>query len=213
MGASESTQLDFETFISRVYRTTNIRSQNQLAVVLGIHRSAVTQAKRHDRVPRQWIYKLAEACQIDADRLLYDSSTGDSGYVVWIPRVKARLSAGGGSFETESGVKNSLPFERSLIQHLGAVSEMVLMDVVGDSMEPNIKAGDAVMIDRSQTDVVAGGIYAVGIDDTIMVKRLEKHPGKLVLISDNSAYGAVFIDHGNENVRVLGRVVWLGRRI
>jgi phage repressor protein C with HTH and peptisase S24 domain len=41
-------------------------------------------------------------------------------------------------------------------------------------MEPGIRAGDTVMIDRSRTAVVAGGIYAVGIDDTIMIKRLEK---------------------------------------
>jgi phage repressor protein C with HTH and peptisase S24 domain len=51
---------------------------------------------------------------------------------------------------------------------------MVMMQVSGDSMEPGIRAGDTVMIDRSRTAVVAGGIYAVGIDDTIMIKRLEK---------------------------------------
>jgi len=212
MGKSKPTPLDFETFISRVYETTNIRTQNQLAAVLGLHRSAVTQAKRNDRVPRQWIYRLAEACQVDAGRLL-DGRACNEPPIVWVPKVKARLSAGGGSFETEDRTKNSLPFDRRLIQHLGASAEMVLMDVVGDSMEPNIKAGDAVMIDRSQADVVAGGIYAVGIDDTIMVKRLEKRPGQLVLISDNSAYDPVFIDSGAETVRILGRVVWLGRRM
>ena len=54
---------------------------------------------------------------------------------------------------------------------------------------------------------------AVGIDDTIMVKRLEKRPGKLVLVSDNRAYETVLIDSDAANVRILGRVIWLQRRI
>ena len=88
-----------------------------------------------------------------------------------------------------------------------------MMEVSGDSMEPGIRAGDTVMIDRSQIAVVAGGIFAVGIDDTIMVKRLEKRPGKLALISDNRAYETVLVDSAGASVRILGRVVWLQRRV
>jgi len=44
----------------------------------------------------------------------------------------------------------------------------------------------------SQKDILAGSIYAVGIEDTIMVKRIEKHPGKLVLRSDNKDYDLNF---------------------
>jgi len=42
-------------------------------------------------------------------------------------------------------------------------------------------------------DILAGSIYAVGIEDTIMVKRIEKHPGKLVLRSDNKDYEPVYL--------------------
>jgi phage repressor protein C with HTH and peptisase S24 domain len=87
------------------------------------------------------------------------------------------------------------------------------MQVSGDSMEPGIRDGDTVMIDRSRTAVVAGGIYAVGIDDTIMIKRLEKRPGQLALISDNRAYETILVDAGAAAVRILGRVVQLQRRI
>jgi phage repressor protein C with HTH and peptisase S24 domain len=47
-----------------------------------------------------------------------------------------------------------------------------MMDIFGNSMEPELKEVDTVLIDQSQTLVLAGAIYAAGLDDTIMVKRL-----------------------------------------
>ena len=65
---------------------------------------------------------------------------------------------------------------------------MVLMDITGNSMEPELKERDTVLIDQSQKAVLAGAIYAVGLDDTIGVKRLEKRPKELVLFSENGNY-------------------------
>jgi phage repressor protein C with HTH and peptisase S24 domain len=91
---------------------------------------------------------------------------------------------------------------------------MVLMDIFGNSMEPEMKDGDTILIDESQKDVLAGAIYAVGVDDTIMVKRLEKHPNKLVLLSDNRDYHPIYLQ-GNEinSVRIIGKVVWICREL
>jgi phage repressor protein C with HTH and peptisase S24 domain len=216
MTSDSQDRLPFDAFMRRVEKGARVRSQNQLAGVLGIHRSAVTQAKRRDSVPRQWAYRLAEAFDLDARWLLTgksDPATAADDELFWVPWVEARLSAGGGSFETGSTVRKTLPFNRAQLQGLGTPAALVAMEVSGDSMEPGIRAGDTVMIDQSQTALVAGGIFAVGIDDTILVKRLEKRPGQLALISDNRAYETVLIDAGAANVRILGRVVWLQRRV
>ncbi len=218
MLASQQDRLKFDIFMQRVEKATRIRSQNQLAGVLGIHRSAVTRAKRNGTVPRKWIFQMAEVFDIDPHWLetgLRGKKAPEvaGGGIVWVPRVEARLSAGAGSFETTGRARAVWPFKRSWIQGLGKADALVLIEITGDSMEPNIRSGDTVMIDQSQKDIVAGGIYAVGIDDVIMIKRLEKRPGQLALISDNGAYDTVLIDGAAENVRVLGRVVWLGRRI
>ncbi len=216
MVSEDQDRLNFDAFMRRVEKGARIRSQNQLAGVLGIHRSAVTQAKRRNAVPRQWAYRLAETFGLDANWLLggkQDSAAMTDNDLVWVPRVEARLSAGAGSFETGGQTEDALPFRRGQLQGLGPAACLVMMQVSGDSMEPGIRAGDTVMIDRSQTAVVAGGIFAVGIDDTIMIKRLEKRPGRLALISDNRAYETVLIDADTANVRILGRVVWLQRRV
>ncbi len=66
----------------------------------------------------------------------------------------------------------------------------------------------------SGKDILAGSIYAVGIDDTIMVKRIEKHPGKLVLISDNKDYEPLYLSQSEmDGVRIIGKVVWISRDV
>ncbi|GAB7078698.1 hypothetical protein JCM14635_12420 [Megalodesulfovibrio paquesii] len=87
---------------------------------------------------------------------------------------------------------------------------MVLMDVTGDSMSPVIEDGDTVLIDESKTDVFAGRIYAVAIDDEILVKYIDKIPGKYLLRSKNSEYAPIEIDLKKEDLhfRIIGKVLW-----
>ena len=89
---------------------------------------------------------------------------------------------------------------------------MVLMDIFGNSMAPELKDGDTVLVDESQKAIIAGALYAVGIEDTVMVKRLEKHPNKLVLQSDNKDYTPIFLrEEEMDMARIIGKVVWVGR--
>ena len=91
---------------------------------------------------------------------------------------------------------------------------MVLMDIFGNSMEPELKSGDTVLTDCSQKDIFVGLLYAVGIDDTIMVKRIEKYPGKLVLRSDNKDYAPIIVDGEDINrVRIIGKIIWVCRNL
>jgi DNA-binding XRE family transcriptional regulator len=51
-------KINFETFIKRVYKATGMRSQSELADVLGINRSAITQARNKKSIPDKWILHL-----------------------------------------------------------------------------------------------------------------------------------------------------------
>ena len=129
-----------------------------------------------------------------------------------IPKVTARLCAGGGSFETGGEVQGYYSFRSDWIRSRGEPSRMVLMGVIGNSMEPELKHGDMVLIDQSRTELLSGGLFAVGVEDAVMVKRLERLPGALVLRSDNPDYAPVVL-RGDElaNVRVIGRILWAAR--
>jgi len=128
-----------------------------------------------------------------------------------IPKVRARLSAGTGSLETEGAVVGLYAFKTDFLHRKGHPSRMVLMDVTGDSMEPVLMDSDSVLIDESQNEIISGGLYAVGIDSSVLVKYVHALPGKLVFRSRNERYDPIEVDMAGDladMVRIIGRVVW-----
>ena len=211
-------QRKFDSFLQRVFEATGMASQNELASALKINRSAITQARKKDSIPDKWILQLYRSFGLSPDwletgtgRTFLKQSTEASPFKN-IPKVKARLSAGGGSFEVGSEIEGYYAFRKDWLATKGSISKMVLMDIFGNSMEPELKDGDTILIDESQKDILAGAVYAVGVDDTIMVKRLEKHPKKLVLLSDNTDYTPIYLEGVDiDSVRIIGKVIWICR--
>lgn len=215
-----SGQTGFEAFFRRACQALHVATQAELAQLLGVHRSAVTQAKKKNAVPKAWVLEVSRRAGADPDWLEFGRerrrrvlADGSPAYVA-VPKVRARLSAGGGSFETGGEVEGYYSFRGDWLRRKGRPEAMVLMDVVGNSMEPELHHGDMVLIDQSQNAVVAHGVYAVGVEDTVLVKRVEKRPGALVLLSDNHDYAPIVLS-GDEldGLRVIGRVIWLGREM
>jgi len=58
-----------------------------------------------------------------------------------------------------------------------------------------------------------GGIYAIALDDTLMIKRLQpEYPNKKVqIISDNPKYKVM--EAMIDQVHINGKVIWFGREI
>ncbi|CCO23779.1 LexA family transcriptional regulator [Maridesulfovibrio hydrothermalis] len=211
---------DFDSFFERLRKHTDISTQAQLARELGVGRAAVSLVKKKGAIPPRWILELSVRYNLDSNWLESgvgaarpeDSAEEFAGEFSRIPKVAARLSAGGGSFETGGEVEGYFAFRTDWISSKGNPSDMVLMEVYGNSMEPELKEGDIVLLDQSKHNILAGGIYAIGVEDTVMVKRVEKRPGQVVLHSDNTDYSPIFLGGDElENVRVLGRVVWVSR--
>lgn len=88
---------------------------------------------------------------------------------------------------------------------------LLFMD--GTAMHPTLEDGELILIDRGQTDIRAGKMYAVRIEDTLLVRRVEKKPGTLVLLADNTNHAPTEIssDSIGGTVDIVGRVVWAAR--
>ena len=210
----------FDTFLRRLREATTITSQANLAKSLKISRSAITQAKRKDSIPLKWIIEVSRLHNVNPDWLekgIGPKILSQNNYheiFEQVPKIKARLSAGGGSFETEPEIEELYSFRKDWLSKKGQAKDMVLMDIFGNSMEPELKERDTVLIDQSQKAVLAGAIYAVGLADTIVVKRLEKRPKELVLISENRSYPMMSFEGEEMNsVRIIGKVIWVCREM
>jgi len=215
--------ISYEMFFQRATKALGIKTQMELAQALDLNRSAISQAKRKGEIPDRWILELFRRYGINPDWIetgenqvfLKNDQTAETEPAFSpVLKVKARLCAGGGSFETEPGAPDRYLFKSHWLNAKGQPDKMVLMDIFGNSMEPELKDGDTVLVDGSQKDIFAGALYAVGIEDTIMVKRIEKHPGKLVLLSDNTDYPPILLKKSDMNrVRIIGKVLWVCREL
>lgn len=221
--------IPFDSFYKRVCESTDIASQIDLARALGVNRSAITQAKNRDAVPSKWILALSRRYDLSPDWLEYGRArlagkkpvsvpgqvlTAPEADVatVMIPKVRATLCAGGGSFELEAVPVSEHPLPRAWLSRMGSPSAMVFMDVIGNSMEPGIRDGDMVLVDQSAVEPSPRHILAVGYEDAIYIKRLEKQANGFLLVSDNSDYAPIRVA-GDELAlfRIIGKVVWLCR--
>jgi len=205
-----------DALMKRILDATGISSQSELANELEINRSGITHARNNNKIPDKWIVKLYRKFGFNPEWIetgignvfIHTESNSDVEFK-FIPKVAARLSAGTGSFDSEETVKEYLSFQTKWMAGKGSVNHMVAMEVFGQSMEPMIKEGDTVLIDQSQKNILAGAIYALGVEDTILIKRLEKHPNKLVLCSDNKDYESIYLESEEaDTLRIIGKVIW-----
>jgi len=213
-------KIRFDTFFTRLCESTTITSQANLAKSLSISRTAITQSKKNDSIPKKWIFELSQLYNLNPAWLekgigpKFSNQNNYQEVFLQVPKVRARLSAGGGSFETEPEIEEYYSFRKDWLSKKGKSKDMVLMDIFGNSMEPELKERDTVLIDRSQKAVLAGAIYAVGLADTIVVKRLEKRPKELVLFSENRSYPPIsFRGEEMNSVRIIGKVIWICREL
>ena len=187
-----------------------LRKQD-LAAQVGVSLTTIQQYENGQLPKGEFAVRLGAALRCSLDWLLAGQGNVEGALqdqwagLVMVPMVEARLSAGTGSLVVDGNVEGYFAFRSDWLLHKGAPAQMVLMSVSGDSMSPTISNGDMVLVNQGQKDVIAGAIYAVGVDDSILVK--------LVLVSDNrEASPPLELDMTDEavceSVRIIGRVLW-----
>ncbi len=129
-----------------------------------------------------------------------------------VPRLALGASAGPGAMAGEEASIGVFRFGARWMREQGLDPAMLSAIVVaGDSMEPTLRDGDEILVDRTPR-AWRDGIHVVRAGDALLVKRLDTgRPGVLALVSDNRAYGP--IEMAPEEVQVIGRVVWKSGRL
>lgn len=200
----------------------DLRKQ-ELAAAIGVSLTTIQQYENGQFPKGEFAVRLAHELHCSLDWLLAGEGDEqcptpqqDGAPLVMVPMVEARLSAGGGSFESDGQTLRHYAFRQDFLRRKGNPSTMVLLRVTGDSMQPRILNNDVVLIDQAQTNPLPGRIYAVGVEDMVYLKIVDALPGKLILSSVNPEYApieACTTEQMADLVRIIGRAVWVGREL
>lgn len=158
--------------------------------------------------------RLARFFGVDEAELgrLQEKSSTDSRVWIDIPRLAIGASAGAGALPTEEEVFGTIRFSPRWLRGMGLDPDMLsVIAVTGDSMEPTLRDGDEILVDRGLR-ALRDGIHVVRLGDNLLVKRIETgRSDRITLLSDNPAYRPFECRPGD--VEVIGRVVWKGGRL
>ncbi|WP_324826917.1 LexA family transcriptional regulator [Qipengyuania zhejiangensis] len=138
-------------------------------------------------------------------------ANGDAGDWVEVPRLPLDASAGPGAISAEEISFDAFRFSRRWLREMGLEgADLTAIRVEGDSMEPLLRSGDEIFVDRHKR--AGEGIHVVRIGDALHVKQVQASaPGRIALISANDGYAP--IELARNEVEIIGRVVWKGGRI
>ncbi len=142
-----------------------------------------------------------------------------SGRYEYISLLNVASRAGRGNIVASEDPVDVLAFKEEFIRNeLHAVAaDLRLSYVEGDSMEPDLRPGDIMLINHTERSVRREGIYVLRMGESVLVKQLQRLPGGNVkVISRNPAYEPFTLSlaelEPDSETAIIGRVVWACRR-
>jgi hypothetical protein len=210
----------FDEVFGRISAATGCKTQVQLAEVLEIRQSSISDAKRRDSIPAEWYVKLFKKFGLNPDWL--EDGTGP-----W--RLKDRfgeyVTSDGPAPEAAMRAPTMPAYDKGVtVQVISATGEVVgrlcipqavhregltVLKVTSSSMEPEIRRGAFVGIDKQRKHIESGELYAVyenavislfrifAIGEGFQMDRGERHP-QMVPLSLPLA-----------TEKICGRIVWV----
>ena len=133
-----------------------------------------------------------------------------------IPRYEIQPDTTDETVADQQEAVERLAFRRDWLTREGLQPDsLVLVGARGDSMEPTVADGDLLLVDTRERGVTEDAIYVIQLDDHVVAKRLQVDwKGGLWVRSDNPQYVEQHItDQEAAQLRVVGRVVWVVRRV
>ena len=127
---------------------------------------------------------------------------------------EVELAAGSGRTAIQESESLKLRFgARSLRKHGVQPENAVCVTVTGNSMEPVLRNGATVGVDRGRKDMVDGDMYAISHDGQLRVKQVYRMPGGGMRLRsfnrDENPDEEYRLDEvQQQGIRIIGRVFW-----
>jgi len=190
-------------------------TQEAVAQAFGVSVQAVSGWVRTGKVDKLKLPRLAQLTDRPLSYFMPDAPDAAPGAGGWenVTGYAQTAALGDGSIPEDYAETHALKFKSSSLRRKGLRADRLAVYYGdGDSMEPTIKNGDAILFDTSDTRLQDGKLFMVRYDGHVTAKRLLKLGRAWFLSSDNTTdpkwRKPVPIDE-TKDFEVIGRVRWI----
>jgi phage repressor protein C with HTH and peptisase S24 domain len=230
--ASEQASAYSHALGERIRLCRGTKNRKEFGEALHLHVNTIGKLERGETLPDAFtLLKIAEFGGRSVQWLLTGAEGGTDpgdvghsvhavqhGQFVYVPHFDISASAGNGDLFTHlESVVAMRPFDQAYIRgELGiGHDEIAMITVIGNSMEPHLHSRDSVLIDlRAGHENFTDGIYVIRLDDSLLVKQVQRLPGRVFRISSSNEDYAPFEVKVREDAQrdfsIIGRVRWGG---
>lgn len=203
-------------------------SQSELARRIGVVQGTIAQILSGDTARSKYLAEIADELGVSVRWLRGDSDDPSPAGALSqtravaveelgltpIKQIGLGYALGGGSFIDDHLETKIRHFDTEWLESLtrSGPNLLFLANGIGDSMVPTLLDNDTLLIDRGQNRIdQQDRLWAIAYGELGMVKRIRRLPsGRYLIISDNPAVADFEADA--EDMFVIGRLIWIGRR-
>lgn len=204
-------------------------SQTQLAKQVGLSQATIGKLESGISSGSSHLHRIANALHTTAAYLAGETDDPSAGALPaptpeliaeqlgmrLIPEIDLDFALGGGAFIDGTVSTTLVPFRTDWLDRIVRYgpSDLFLTRGDGDSMMPTILDEDDVIVNRADKTITKQDrIWALGYGQLATIKRVRRmSDGRFLLMSDNPNVSP--IEAVEDELHVVGRVVWIGRRM
>lgn len=189
---------------------------------VGISKGAFTRIWKEGTVPTsELLYRIRAATGVSLDWLLTGEGAlgppdpAANGELILVGMYAARQSARRPPYRAPRTREDYVALRRDwVVQQLSAdPDDLAFVAVRGESMAPTLANGDLALVDRRAKAIDRDGIYVLQEGRSLSIRRVQRLGGnRYQALSDNPRYPP-YAFRLTPRVIIVGRVVWVGKRI
>ncbi len=180
-----------------------------IAQALNINYDVFRKAKQYNRVPYWEIMQFLAKRNISINWFFFNQLPeslieNTSNYIILKYQKNIIGSAGGGAINYEINPE-PLIIDKQILDYINSSYKYTeVLQVFGESMEPDIKDGSLIFVDKSKKDINDKDIYLINTNDGLYIKCIKVENDKVILQSINSLFNdiSLYID----DVDIVGKV-------
>lgn len=191
-------------------------SKADTAERLGVTPQAITGWEKRGRIGKTALTKLAALTGHSVAYFLTGKESDDSDWSQVRGFSGGEIALGDGASVEQYAEAHKLMFRTTSLRKQGLLGKpLEVYYGRGDSMEPSLHNGDAMLVDRSDVTPRDGAIFLLESEDGAIAKRLIEIDGRWYISSDNPHdpkwRKPVPLENGRRHFQILGRVRWIAR--